>query len=144
MHSSGTEEVVSGFGHENILATHKTTVEFTKDAHLSKKGDCIIAVCADKSVADLSPKFRANLRKPYARLMIRIESGGVVDLVQAYGVQQLILSHPTDMVIRKSGYVCSRTLAVRANKAAADLSRALVDKLRNPRQRVKITLTLSF
>ncbi|MBM4400405.1 MAG: DUF371 domain-containing protein, partial [Crenarchaeota archaeon] len=53
---------------------------------------------------------------------------------------QLTLSHPTDMVIRKSDYVCNRTLAVHADKAAQDLSRELVEKLRNPQQKVKITL----
>jgi len=43
------EEVVFGFGHENIQATHKVTLEFTREAHLSKKGYCLIAVAADKA-----------------------------------------------------------------------------------------------
>ena len=42
------------------------------------------------------------------------------------------MSHPTDMVVRKSGYICGRTLAINADKAACDLSRALVEKLKNP------------
>jgi hypothetical protein len=138
-----TKEVVFGYGHENIRATHTTTLEFTKDTHLSKKGDCIISVAADKAVADLSPQFKANLRKPNAKLIILIEAGGIVEHVQARGTQQLILSHPTDAVIRKSDYVCNRTLAVCTDKAANDLSRALVEKLKNPQQKVKITLTVS-
>jgi len=44
--------------------------------------------------------------------------------------------------VRKSSYVCSRTLAVKANKAAKDLSRRLVEELRNPRQKVQISLTV--
>jgi hypothetical protein len=139
-----TKEVVFGYGHENIQATHKTTLEFTKDAHLSKKGDCIIAVAADKALVDLSPQFKANLRKPNAKLTILIEAGGIVEQVHAYGAQQLIMSHPTDVVIRKSDYVCGRTLAVRADKAANDLPRVLVEKLKSPQQKVKITLTVSF
>jgi hypothetical protein len=138
------EEVVFGYGHANILATHKATLEFTKDAHLSKKGDCIIAVAADKALADLSVEFRAGLRKPNAKLIIRIEAGGISAQVQAYGAQQLSLAHPTDAIVRKSDYVCSRTLAVCADKAAVDLSRELVEKLKNPRQKVKITLTVRF
>jgi hypothetical protein len=138
-----TKEVVFGYGHENIRATHTTTLEFTKDTHLSKKGDCIIAVAADKAVADLSPQFKANLRKPNAKLIILIEAGGIIEQVQAHGAQQLILSHPTDAVIRKSNYVCNRTLAVCADKAANDLSRALVEKLKSPQHKVKITLTVS-
>jgi hypothetical protein len=44
------------------------------------------------------------------------------------------------MVVRKSDYVCNRTLAVHADKAAQDLPKALVEKLKNPQQKVKITL----
>jgi hypothetical protein len=54
-----------------------------------------------------------------------------------------VLTHPTDVVVRKSDYFCSRTLAVRADKAASDLSRELVEKLKNPKQETKITLTVS-
>jgi hypothetical protein len=140
LHLTETEEVVFGCGHGNIRATHRTTLEFTKERHLSKKGDCIIAVAADKALADLSPQFKANLRKPNAKLTILIEAGGIAEQVQAHGSKKLVLSHSTDAVIRKSDYVCSRTLAVRADKAANDLSKELVEKLKNPKQKVKITL----
>jgi hypothetical protein len=143
LHSADTE-VVFGYGHQNIRATHRTTLEFTKDKHLSKKGDCIIAVAADKALADLSPQFRANLRKPNAKLTILIEADGIAEQVLACGSQQLILSHPTDAIIRKSDYICSRTLAVGADKAANDLPRELVQKLKNPDQKVKITLIVRF
>ena len=41
------------YGHENITARHKTTLEFTKDRDLSLKGDCIIGVKADFSLPQL-------------------------------------------------------------------------------------------
>jgi hypothetical protein len=44
------------------------------------------------------------------------------------------------MVIRKSDYVCNRTLAVRADKAAKDFSRTLAKKLQDPSQEVVIRL----
>jgi hypothetical protein len=137
---SEIREVIFGCGHKNIQATHKTTLEFTKDEHLSKKGDCIVAVAADKALADLSAEFKENLRKPHAKLVILIEAGGIIEQVNAHGSPRLILTHPTDMVVRKSDYVCNRTLAVHADKAAQDLSKALVEKLKNPQQKVKITL----
>jgi hypothetical protein len=139
---SEVKEVIFAQGHENILATHKTTLEFTKDRHLSKKGDCIAAVAADKALTDLTAKFKENLRNPQARLTVIIEAGGFREQVNAQGSPNLILTHPTDMVIRKSDYVCNRTLAVHADKAAQDLSRDLVEKLKNPQQKVKITLTI--
>ncbi len=135
-------EVIFGYGHENIQATHKTTLEFTKDTHLSKKGDCIVTVAADKALADLTAEFKETLRKPHAKLTIKIEADGIIEQVKAEGSPQLILTHPTDIVIRKSDYVCSRTLAVHADKAAQDLPRKLVEKLKNPKQKVKITLAV--
>ena len=144
MRLTETSEVVFGYGHAFIQATHKTTLEFTKDKHLSKQGDCIIAVAADKALADLTPQFKDSLRKPNAKLTLLIEAGGLQAQVNAHGTQQLSLVHPTDAVIRKSGYVCSRTLAVRADKAANDLPRTLVEKLKKPQQKVKITLNVRF
>jgi hypothetical protein len=137
---SELRETVFGYGHENVLAAHKTTLEFTRDKHLSKKGDCIAAVAADKGLVDLSSEFKDNLRKPHAKLTISIEAGEIMERVEAYGSPKLVLTHPTDMVIRKSDYVDNRTLAVKADKAARDLPRDLVEKLKNPKQKVKITL----
>jgi hypothetical protein len=138
--ASEKRETIVGYGHKNIQATHKTTLEFTKDRHLSKKGDCIVTVAADKALADLNAEFKEKLRKPHAKLIILIEADGIIDQVNAHGSPQLILTHPTDMVIRKSDYICNRTLAVHADKAAQDLSKALVEKLKTPQQKVKITL----
>ena len=135
-------EVIFARGHENVLATHKTTFEITKESLLSEKGDCIIAVSADKALADLSFKFKDWLKRENAKVSILIEADDVKEVVSAFGSPKLILSHPTDMVVRKSSYVCDRTLAVKADKAACDLSRKLVEKLRNPEQKVKITLTV--
>lgn len=140
MHVSETREIILAYGHENIRATHKTTLEFTKDTHLSKEGDCIVAVATDKALADLNPEFKENLRKSQAKLTVLIEAGGVSEHVNAYGSPQLLLTHPSEMVMRKSDYVSTRTLAIHADKAARDLSRELVEKLRNPQQKVKITL----
>ncbi len=142
MPAAELKEIVFGYGHENIQATHKTTLEFTKDPHLSKKGDCIAAVAADKALADLTAEFKEKLRKPNAKLTITIEANGITERVNARGSPKLILTHLTDMVIRKSEYVCSRTLAVHADKAAQDLPKDLVEKLKKPEQKVKITLVV--
>ncbi len=133
-------ETIIAYGHENILATHKTTFEITKENTLSKKGDCIIAVSANKAIADLSSEFKESLRKENARLTILIEAGKATEVAHASGSPRLILTHRTDIVVRKGDYVCSRTLAMQADKAADDLSRKLVETLRNPKQKVKITL----
>ena len=130
------------FGHENIQAIHPSTLMFTKEKHLSKTGDCVVGVAADKAVADLNQKFKDALRKPNAKLTIIIEAGGLTEQINASGSPKLILTHPTDMVIRKSDYICNRTLAIRADKSANDLPRELAEKLKNPQQKINITLVL--
>jgi hypothetical protein len=138
------KEVILACGHENISATHETTIEITKEDHLSQSGDCIIAVSANKALVDLSSEFKKNLLKDHARITISVEAGGVTETLTAYGSSRLILTHPTDIVVRKSSYVCSRTLAIHANKSACDLSRSLVKKLKNSKQNVRITLTVKI
>jgi hypothetical protein len=132
-------EVILAFGHENIKALHNSTLEITKERHLSKQGDCIVAVAADKGLVDLNPEFKEILLQNQSRITIIIEAGGIVDCLYAFGDSRLILSHPTDMVLRKSSYVCDRTLAIKASKAAGDLSRQLLEELKKPKQDVKIT-----
>ena len=140
MHSMEITEIIFAHGHRNIQATHRSTLEITKENELSKKGDCIIAVSADKDIADLNPKFKGSLRNENAKMTMLIEAGGIVEVVNAFGSRRLILAHPTDIVVRKSSYICIRTLAIKADKAAWDLARKLVERLRDPKQKVRINL----
>ena len=66
------DEIVTAYGHEKILATNKTTFEITKDAHLTKQGDCIIAVRANKGTIDLNDTFKGIMSKKDAKLTIII------------------------------------------------------------------------
>ena len=136
------KEVILARGHEKISATHETTIEITKEARMSENGDCIVAVSANKALSDLSSEFKKNLLKDHADITISVEAGGVTETLSAHGSSRLILTHPTDIVVRKSSYVCSRTLAIHADKSACDLSRGLVEKLKNREQNVRITLTM--
>src|ERR1035437_10499480 len=100
----------------------------TKDSQLTQTGDCITAVAADKATADLSLEFKDKLKNPNAKLTILIEASGIKEQINASGSPKLILSHPTDMVVRQSNYICTRTLAINATKASNDLPRALIEK----------------
>lgn len=133
-------EVIVACGHENIQATHRSTLQITKEKHLSRSGDCVIAVSANKGLKDLSQKFREGLSTVNSKLTVLIEAGGIGDVVKAFGSPLLTLNHPTDMVVRKSSYICHRTLAICADKSACDLSRKLVQLLKKPDSEVRITL----
>lgn len=134
--------VIFAHGHENIQATHETTFEITKDPTLTKRGDCIIAVEATKGAVDLPLEFKEAARKRGAQITITIEAGELKQIVRAKGSPRLLFTHPTDLVVRKSDYVCDRTLAIRADKSANDLSRKFIEKIQNSSQRIRITLAV--
>ena len=136
--------VVFAHGHENIEATHTKTFEITKEVALTKKGDCIIAVEATIGAIDLPLEFKQAARKEGSRITITVEASELKEVVQAKGSTELTFAHPTDLVVRKSSYVCSRTLAIGANKAASDFSRKLVEKMRNPNQEITVTLAVEY
>jgi hypothetical protein len=135
-------EVINAFGHPNILAIHPTTIMLTKERQVTKRGDCVVAVAADKSVSDLSKEFKEAVRQPNAKVTIELKVGDLMGQINAFGSPELVLSHPNDLVIRKSGFVSDRTLAINADKSSGDLSRIVVEKLKNPKQQVTLTLTV--
>lgn len=133
-------EEIEAFGNPLIKSTHRSTFEITRDEHLTERGDCIIAVGANKAARDLSERFKEVARRPNAEIIIIIEAGGEKDIVRAQGSPNLTFTHQTDIVVRKSSYICGRTVAIKADKAARDLSGRLIEKLRVPGELVKIVL----
>jgi len=132
------------WGHPNVLATHRTTLEFTKEEHLSSRGDCIVAVKAEKGPLELGAAFREAVRVEGSAIELVLEVGKLKEVISGFGSPQLTLSHPTDFVVRKSQYVCPRTLMIRTDKAACDLSRQMVALLRRSDTSCKITLTVQI
>ncbi|MEM5844349.1 MAG: DUF371 domain-containing protein [Candidatus Aenigmatarchaeota archaeon] len=132
------EEIIA-YGHPNISAMHKTTFEITKSGEIKKDADCIIGVKANKACKDLSKEIKEALKEG-KKIEIKISAAGIEDVIIAYGSPALKLSHAEDIVVRKSDFIDNRTLAILANKAACDLKRELVEKLKNPETEIKITI----
>ncbi|WP_099212191.1 DUF371 domain-containing protein [Thermococcus henrietii] len=134
-------EVIHCRGHENVRATHRSTLEITTEDFLTPRGDCIICVSADKALSDLSEEFKDALRRG-ARLRVVIRAGNLSDELTAYGSPNLKLESPVSMVIRRSDYIDARTLAIKATKSAKDIKRELVELLRNPETIVTVELII--
>jgi hypothetical protein len=134
--------VFSANGHENIVATHRTTFEITKEAAITKRGNCLIAVEAARAAVDLPLEFKQAARREGARITVTIKANELKEVVKAKGSPQLTFTHPTDLVVRKSSFVCGRTLAIRADKASSDFSRKLVEKIKDVDQEITVTLTV--
>ena len=118
-------------GHENVLSLHKSTFEITKDKDLSLAGDCIIGLDIDKSMEDFPNEFKEKLANDDTKVIVELKTPNASDTIEGFGHHDLSLSHPTDIVCRKSTFVCSRTLMIKSNKAAIDLNRDLINDLAN-------------
>ena len=119
-------------GHRMVRSLHRNTIEVTMEEHLTENGDCIIGVGADKGCAGLSEALKGALKRDQAMVTLRISAGGETFEISAREARALELSHPLDIVIRKSGFTSNRTLAVGASAAAVDIPRSIVSKLKNP------------
>ena len=129
-------------GHENIRSFHQKTIEITKKSHLTPQGDCIIGVNATSSCADLPSEFKEKLRDPNSKVSFLIKVGEHEFLVKGQGHANLTLTHKEDIVIRKSDFVCPRTLAVKCDKASDLLPREMVSLLQNPNTKGTFVITI--
>ena len=132
-------ENICARGHNLITAKHETTFEFTKDDYLTKRGDCIISVGA-KGTKELSEDFKKLASIDSAKITIMMEVDGINEIAVGQGNRELKFNHPTDMVVRKSSYICPRTLMIRSNKSASDLDPQFIKKLQDSKSKIKIVI----
>ena len=128
------------FGHENIRSNHKKTIEITKESELTPRGDCIVGVNASYSCSDLPSTLKEKLRDPQSKIQFLITVGDHEFTLEGKGHEDLLLSHTEDIVIRKSNFVCPRTLAIKCDKASDLLPRKMVNLLQDPKTKGTFTI----
>ena len=129
-------------GHKNVTSLHKSTFEVTKDVEIGPTADCIVGTSADKSMLDFPEEFKAKIADSATHVTVVLETENGYDEIHGFGHEDLTLTHPTDIVCRTSDFTCSRTLMIRADKAARDLDEDLVDDLKNGKS-MDVTIILS-
>ncbi len=129
----------TAWGHPNIRALHKSTLEFTKDSELTVEGDCIIGVRADFDALKLR-EFVKTCGENRMRAVISI-AVGKKKLEEAIEARpNTLFNDAHEIVVRKTDFRSGRTLAMHADKAAFDVDRNLVEFLKNPAQRIEVVL----
>ena len=134
------QEIIHCRGHPLVIGNHSTTFEVTREDHLTKNGNCIIGIAADKGCAGLSAAFKRVLANDDAVLMTRLSSGDVTFEVKSHGSSRFTLDHPTDMVWRRSSFVCGRTIGILSDQVAATLPKPLIANLAAGKEMI-VTLT---
>ena len=120
------------YGHENIRSLHQKTIEITTDQDLTLNGDCIIGVGASCGCNDIPEKMKKLLRSSKTNILFTIKVKDFSFKVKGKGHDELVLTHPHDIVIRKSSFVCPRTLATNCDKASDSIPRKMIKILQNP------------
>lgn len=126
-----TEEI-QFCGHKNIRSLHSRTIEITKDPNLTLNGDCIIGVSATKSCSDLTSTMKNKIRKNQSIVEIDLIVEPFSIKIHGIGNDNLLLTHLHDIVLRKSNFICDRTLCLSCNVSAIQIPRKMIDLLKDP------------
>ena len=143
------------YGHENVTAKHKTTLEFTKDEELSLEGDCIVGVKADFSFDSLK-KFINKTPNQHKKITITIKTikkdeNNNNKIKNKDKIKKLIeekitaeinpeFNSDNEIVIRKTNFLSERTFAIKADKSSSELNRNLIDFLKDKTNKVMVVL----
>ena len=129
-------------GHKNILSLHKKTIEITKESELTINGDCIIGTNSSLACIDLPEKFKKKIQNPDSTIAFTIMTDEHSFSIRGKGSEKLTLKHTSDIVLRKSAFTCSRTIAIKCDKASDDIPRAIVKKLQDPKTSGKLIIEI--
>ena len=127
-------------GHKNIRSLHPKTIEITKDSHLTPRGDCIIGVNATCGCKDIPSRLKKKLKDPNSTIKFSIDVNDYSFKFSGKGHKNLLLTHSDDIVIRKSNFICPRTLAVNCNKASDSIPRKIIQLLQDPKAKGVLTI----
>ena len=125
------------YGHPNIRATHKTTLEFTKDEDLTLNGDCIVGVNADFDLEKLKKFIKKSKSKA---ITITIEPPGKKIRETIKAELNLKFNHNGELVIRKADFLSDRTLATKADKAAFELRKDLISFFKEKKNKISVII----
>ncbi len=89
-----------------------------------------MAINSTLSAGELPREAKWLIQRSDSNITFELSCDEYKDVIQAKGSSSLGLSDKTSMVIRKSGFASSRTVAILADKAAADINRDMVANLR--------------
>ncbi|HYL66499.1 MAG TPA: DUF371 domain-containing protein [Nitrosopumilaceae archaeon] len=119
-------------GHKNIRSLHPKTIEITTEPNLTLNGDCIIGVEASCGCNDIPEQMKTLMLNSKSEIFFTISVKDVSFKVKGNGHENLILTNPHDIVIRKSSFICPRTLAINCDLASNSIPRQMIKTLQNP------------
>ena len=125
------EEVIFK-GHPNVQSLHARTIEITNDKDLTLNGDCIIGINANKACKDLGSDIKKRMRKKHSLIEIGLIVEPYSFIIKGFGDDKLLLTNEDDIVLRKSKFICDRTLSINCNFSSLEIPREIINSLKDP------------
>ena len=135
-------ETIIAYGHENILCTHNTTIEITKEKSLTKKGNCILGINASKACFDLNDDLKNKINDG-TKFKITLNVEKLQDSFYGFGNKELKLLDKNEMVFRKSDFICDRTILINCTKSSKEINRKLIEQLKIPGKKLSIIFEIN-
>jgi hypothetical protein len=123
---------ISFYGHNNIRSFHPKSIEITTDKDLTVNGDCIVGVRASCGCLGIPDKMKALLRNPKSEIICTLIVHGMSFKIIGKGSEKFTLTNPHDIVIRKSNFICPRTMSIGCNMASDSIPRQMIEVLQDP------------
>ena len=123
---------ISFHGHKNVRSLHPKSIEITTDSDLTVNGDCIVGVGASCGCLGIPEKMKKMLQDPQSEVTCTILVGEHSYKITGRGSEKLSLKNPHDIVIRKSNFICPRTLSIGCDAASDSIPRQIIKALQNP------------
>lgn len=122
------------FGHSNIRASHKNTIEFTREKALTPKGDCILGVDSG-----FDSKKIAEFIKGKSKITVKITVDKLSDEFEC--IPNPKFRDKKEMVFRLGEFSSERTLGLRATKACRHIKREIAEKMKQPGKKMVVTIS---
>jgi hypothetical protein len=123
----------NAYGHAGIEGTHKSVLEFTQKTAVIPKGDSVIG-----TRSDFQPDAVSALAQVSKKLMITLKVRSYSETIT--GECNMGFMPGNDIIVRKGPQMSPSTLIVNADKSAGDLSKKMIELLKNPEERMIVTV----
>ncbi|HIJ18925.1 TPA: DUF371 domain-containing protein [Candidatus Woesearchaeota archaeon] len=136
---AATEYTFTARGHPNILATHPTTLMFTRDTECTTRGDCIVGVSADFELVKIKRFLKEKSGRGETACTLTMSCPSGEETIS--GMLNSLFDDPGEIVFRVTSYLSKRTLFINCTKSSSGLSRRFAEGLRDPKQRIRIRMS---
>jgi hypothetical protein len=115
-------------GHPNVRATHRKTLELTRDEEIGPRATCVVGVAARID--------EGALARLHGRVELTLAAGGLEERVR--GRLNPAFQPGDPLVVRRAAAVTRDALVIEADRGAAALARSFVALLADPAARIEV------